>query len=57
MHVHVRSAEGEAKFWLEPEILLAKNYRLKDSQLRKIESTIEEHFDELIEAWKKHFES
>ncbi|MCY4362090.1 MAG: DUF4160 domain-containing protein [Gammaproteobacteria bacterium] len=24
-HVHVLSAEGEAKFWLEPEIELAKN--------------------------------
>lgn len=57
MHVHVRSSEGEAKFWLEPEILLAKNYRLTDSQLRKIERAIEEHFDELIEAWKKHFGS
>jgi len=26
MHVHVVSDEGEAKFWLEPEIELAKNY-------------------------------
>ncbi len=28
MHVHVYRADGEAKFWLEPEIELAKNYRL-----------------------------
>lgn len=27
MHVHVTSGDGEAKFWLEPEIQLAKNYR------------------------------
>ncbi len=26
MHVHVISGDGEAKFWLEPEIELAKNY-------------------------------
>ncbi len=26
MHVHVLSGNGEAKFWLEPEIELAKNY-------------------------------
>jgi uncharacterized protein DUF4160 len=28
MHVHVHHAEGEAKFWLEPEIALADNYGL-----------------------------
>ncbi len=27
MHVHVISTDGEAKYWLEPEITLAKNYR------------------------------
>jgi Domain of unknown function (DUF4160) len=26
MHVHILSGNGEAKFWLEPEIKLAKNY-------------------------------
>lgn len=26
IHVHVQSAAGEAKFWLEPEIELAQNY-------------------------------
>jgi len=25
MHVHVHCPDGEAKFWLEPEIELAKN--------------------------------
>jgi hypothetical protein len=28
MHVHVHCAEGEAKFWLEPQIELARNYNL-----------------------------
>jgi hypothetical protein len=26
MHVHVVSGDGEAKSWLEPEIVLARNY-------------------------------
>ena len=26
LHVHVYCAEGEAKFWLEPQIELAKKY-------------------------------
>ncbi|GCA93508.1 DUF4160 domain-containing protein [Microcystis aeruginosa 11-30S32] len=28
MHVHVHCAEGEAKFLLEPQIELARNYNL-----------------------------
>jgi hypothetical protein len=27
MHVHVDATDGEAKFWLEPKIELAKNYK------------------------------
>ena len=55
MHVHVRSSDGEAKFWLEPEIELAKNYHYSRKQLKEIESFIEVHYSELINAWKKHF--
>jgi hypothetical protein len=25
MHVHVKGSDGEAKFWMEPEIELAQN--------------------------------
>ena len=30
LHIHVESADGEAKFWIEPEIELARNNRLND---------------------------
>ena len=36
MHVHVVSSDGEAKFWLEPEIELARNYNLTPRDLREI---------------------
>lgn len=55
MHVHVISGGGEAKFWLEPEIELAKNYHYSRKRLKEIESFIEAHYDEVISAWKKHF--
>jgi len=55
MHVHVMSAEGEAKFWLEPDIELAKNHRYSRKQLKHIESMIEVHHDQLISAWRQHF--
>ncbi len=55
MHVHVVSGDGEAKFWLSPDIELAKNHRLSRAQLKEIELLIEEHCDELINAWQEHF--
>lgn len=55
MHVHVICADGEAKFWLETEIELARNFRLSDAQLREIEKLIEGHSDEFKADWKKHF--
>jgi hypothetical protein len=54
-HVHILGPDGEAKFWLEPEIALAKNYKLSDTQLAKIRKIVEEHQDELIRAWDSHF--
>jgi hypothetical protein len=55
MHVHVRSADGEAKFWLVPKVKLAKNYRYSQKQLRQIQGIVEVHRDELAAAWKRHF--
>ena len=55
MHVHIVSGDGEAKFWLEPEIELAKNHHYNRKQLKQIEQMIEEHYDELVSAWRQHF--
>ncbi|MEZ5553804.1 MAG: DUF4160 domain-containing protein [Pseudomonadales bacterium] len=55
MHVHIRSQDGEAKYWLEPDIELAKNHRLSKIQLRQIEAIVEAHKDELVAAWQKYF--
>ena len=46
---------GEAKYWLEPQIELTRNYKLSRSQLREIEQIIEEHYDELKTAWQDYF--
>jgi hypothetical protein len=55
MHVHAVCADGEAKYWLEPEIELTRNCRLSRAQLKEIEKIIEAHSNELKSAWKKHF--
>ena len=54
-HIHVISGDGEAKFWLDPEIALAKNHLYSKQQLKDIESLIEVHYNELISAWRQHF--
>jgi len=57
MHVHVYCENGEAKFWLDPEIELARNYRLSRLQLKQIEEIIEERYDQFTAAWQTHFSS
>jgi len=56
-HVHVICSDGEAKFWLDPEIELAKNHNLSRVQLKEVENIIEEHCDEFKNAWEKHRQS
>jgi hypothetical protein len=46
---------GEAKFWLEPEIELARNHQLDSQQLGEIRFMIEVHKDDFISAWHRHF--
>jgi len=55
MHVHVQCADGEAKFWLEPEIELAQNYGLKTRQVSALLKLVEENENEIREAWQGHF--
>jgi hypothetical protein len=54
-HVHVQSAEGEAKFWIEPKVELALSHGLNDRQLRRVQQIVEERRDEIRSAWNKHF--
>ena len=55
MHVHIYCGDGEAKFWLEPQIELARNYNLSRQQLKNIEKIIEERQNEIRNAWTKYF--
>ena len=57
VHVHVDSPAGEAKFWLEPSVELARNHRFSDTDLRRIRRLIEERHDVIRNAWRAHFGS
>ena len=55
VHVHAYCGDGEAKYWLEPRVELAYNYSLSRKQLREIEAIIDEHYEEIVDAWRRHF--
>jgi hypothetical protein len=55
LHIHVQSSEGEAKFWIEPQITLAGNHGLSMKDLRTIEEIIREREDEIRRAWEEYF--
>lgn len=54
-HVHAQHASGEAKYWIDPVVELAVNFGLKPKQLAEARQLIEEHLDEIRNAWTKHF--
>ena len=55
MHIHVRSSDGEAKFWMEPRVGLCRNYGFSSNEVKELQKVIEGHRYEIITAWKKHF--
>ena len=55
IHVHVTCDKGEAKFWLEPIVTLATSFGLNPRKLSELQKIIEEHENEIVKAWRKHF--
>ena len=55
IHIHVIGQTGEAKFWIEPQIQLARNHGLNDATINRAVRLIEEREDEIRAAWQRHF--
>ncbi|EIC21060.1 DUF4160 domain-containing protein [Thiorhodovibrio frisius] len=51
-HIHIRCAEGECKFWLDP-IALANNRGIPPHQVRVIERLVFAHQDLLWEKFNE----
>lgn len=56
-HVHVQSGEKAAKYWLEPDILLAEAWGFGPADLRRIEGILDRRAHLIAEAWDAHFGS
>jgi Domain of unknown function (DUF4160) len=57
IHIHVTHTDGEAKFWLEPNIELALNKGLNSKQVSEALLLVQQHREEILNAWKQHFET
>ena len=55
IHVHVSHPDGEAKFWLSPEVELAKQTGLADHVVSEAMQLVTDHLQEIVDAWNKHF--
>ncbi|MBK1702819.1 DUF4160 domain-containing protein [Thiococcus pfennigii] len=52
-HIHIRSAEGECKFWLSP-ISLARNRGVPSHRIREIERIVYENQQFFLEKFNEH---
>lgn len=57
IHIHAHCGDGEAKFWLEPQVELAYNHNLSRKQLREIQELIGVHYKEIVDVWRHHFDN
>jgi hypothetical protein len=52
-HIHVKAADHEAKFWLDP-VALASNYGFNSRESNEVNNLVERHLDEFLETWHEH---
>ena len=55
VHVHVAHPDGEAEFWLFPQVTLANHTGLSVTQIRQAEAVVNAHLKEIQDAWNHHF--
>ena len=51
IHIHVHYGGALAKFWVEPEIILASNIGLKSQEIKKAKILIQENKNLIQEKW------
>lgn len=55
VHVHVRSGEGEAKFWLRPTVQLDGSNGFDARTLRELSEVVEQNAALIERVWNEHF--
>jgi hypothetical protein len=55
LHVHVRSGDGEAKFWLNPEVVLAESHGFDARTLKELAEVASQNLDLIERTWNDYF--
>ena len=55
IHVHIEKAEGNAKYWLEPDLEEAYSYCFTTRQRKEIRLITANNQQQLIIAWNEYF--
>jgi hypothetical protein len=50
IHVDLTGPDCEAKFWLEPIVVLAISHGLSKKQLTKLQDSVEKNYDQIVSA-------
>ena len=53
--MHVRSSEGEAKFWLHPTVYLASSDGFNAQALRELTQVVEQNAVLIERTWNEYF--
>ena len=54
IHVHIKNADGDAKFEIKP-VKLTENNGIKNKDIKLAESIIEENEDIIVQKWNEYF--
>jgi hypothetical protein len=54
-HIHVRGPDGEAKFWLVPDVQLARNDGFDARTLKNLATVVAANKNLLERAWNDYF--
>jgi hypothetical protein len=54
-HIHIGAGDGEAKFWLRPEVRVAYNDGFDGKTLRELLRLVEVNRERIERAWRNFF--
>lgn len=54
IHIHIRNAEGHAKYEIDPVIKLVENNGIKAKELRLAKKIITENKEQIIIRWREY---
>jgi hypothetical protein len=55
VHIHAESPEGEAKFWLYPEVHVANSTGFDRKSLSELLRVVTEHRSRIEKMWHEYF--